>query len=423
VLAAIVVGAGPAGIAAARALLNAGVEDFVVLDKHKDFGGLWDTSNPGTAAYSGLTCVTSAPMTGYLDKPMTGTPMFPSRALVADYLRTSAEAAGLRGHLQAPAHVVSAEPRDGAWTVRLEDGSHLRSPSVLIAGGSEWHPRVPSSPPASAWQHAQSYQEPTAHAGRRVHVWGGGNSAAGIAADLQGHAAAVTLVLPAEGRWFLPKHTKGRPADLLPPPEADRQDGAALRLQTALRAEALDEVGPLEEYGLRTPRHLPLETPPILGVELLNDVLHGRVSVIYADELDDAAAPDLTICAVGYREDHSPITARLRARRSDCYLGMLHPHLEGLAFLGNVNSEVGGFWLLDMQASVWAAHVRTTLSGEPSPLRGRGPVDLTGGARVASRPERLPYVFWPRLLEELRRASAALGVVLPEPARPGIAAA
>ena len=46
----LVVGAGPSGLAAARALREAGVP-FDVVERHHDIGGLWDLENPGTPIY------------------------------------------------------------------------------------------------------------------------------------------------------------------------------------------------------------------------------------------------------------------------------------------------------------------------------------------------------------------------------------
>ena len=48
----VVIGAGFGGIGMAIALKQAGIDDFVVVDRAEDLGGTWrDNSYPGLAAY------------------------------------------------------------------------------------------------------------------------------------------------------------------------------------------------------------------------------------------------------------------------------------------------------------------------------------------------------------------------------------
>ncbi len=63
-----VVGGGIAGIAAVKALLQAGVDVFGV-ERADELGGLWRLA-PDTAAYEGLRLNTSRPRTEFADHPM-----------------------------------------------------------------------------------------------------------------------------------------------------------------------------------------------------------------------------------------------------------------------------------------------------------------------------------------------------------------
>src|SRR5688572_22792133 len=45
-----IIGAGPAGLAQARAFKQRGVE-FDVIERHRRLGGLWDIENPGSPMY------------------------------------------------------------------------------------------------------------------------------------------------------------------------------------------------------------------------------------------------------------------------------------------------------------------------------------------------------------------------------------
>ena len=61
----LIVGAGPGGLATARAFKLFGVP-YVHVERHRDVGGIWDEDNPGTPIYesahfiSSKTCSTAS---------------------------------------------------------------------------------------------------------------------------------------------------------------------------------------------------------------------------------------------------------------------------------------------------------------------------------------------------------------------------
>src|SRR6478735_5005814 len=71
-----IIGAGPSGLAAARALQKAGVE-FIGFEKHSDVGGLWDINNPHSTVYQSAHLISSKRMTEFAE--------FPMKDSVADY--------------------------------------------------------------------------------------------------------------------------------------------------------------------------------------------------------------------------------------------------------------------------------------------------------------------------------------------------
>ena len=82
-----VIGAGPAGLAQARAFRWAGVP-FDVLERHEDVGGIWDLQNPGTPMYTSCRFISSRRLSGFLDFPMPRDyPDYPTQAQVLAYLR------------------------------------------------------------------------------------------------------------------------------------------------------------------------------------------------------------------------------------------------------------------------------------------------------------------------------------------------
>ena len=66
-----VIGAGPAGLAAARALRRHGVE-YDQLERHSGVGGLWDIDNPGSAMYECAHFISSRTMSGFARLPDAG---------------------------------------------------------------------------------------------------------------------------------------------------------------------------------------------------------------------------------------------------------------------------------------------------------------------------------------------------------------
>lgn len=58
-----IVGAGPAGLAAAEALDRIGM-NFEVLERHSAIGGIWDIDNPGSPMYESAHFISSKTLSG-----------------------------------------------------------------------------------------------------------------------------------------------------------------------------------------------------------------------------------------------------------------------------------------------------------------------------------------------------------------------
>ncbi|MCX5182886.1 cyclic nucleotide-binding domain-containing thioredoxin-disulfide reductase [Streptomyces sp. NBC_00268] len=170
----VVVGAGPAGLAAAVYGASEGLET-VLLD----------------AVATGGQAATSARIENYL-----GFPFGLSGADLA--ARAAVQALKFGAYIASPCPVVALQTDRDAHVITLADGTHIRTRAVVLATGASYR-----ALPVDRWAeltgngiyYAATDLEAQSVAGRPVAVVGGANSAGQAALHLARHAAGVTLVL------------------------------------------------------------------------------------------------------------------------------------------------------------------------------------------------------------------------------------
>ena len=225
----LIVGAGPAGLAQARAFKRAGIA-FDMIERHRNPGGIWDIENPGTPMYRSARFISSKRRSAFLGFPMPADyPDYPDHGQVLAYLQRFAEAEGLTEDIAFETRAEWIEPaEDGLWSLRLDRGPRRLYRGVVCANGMTWSPQEPEIPDHfdGELRHAVSYRDATAFRGRRVLVVGGGNTGCDIACDLTRQAAATALSLR-RGYHVIPRHVLGVPADVF----GAALPGVPLRLQ------------------------------------------------------------------------------------------------------------------------------------------------------------------------------------------------
>lgn len=180
-----IIGAGFAGIGTAIRLLDAGIDDFVVLERAAEIGGTWrDNVYPGCASDipSHLYSLSFAPRADWSRK-------YPPQPEIWDYLLELVDRHGLRRHLWTDAEVVSCRFDEAAarWRLATADGRRLAARVVVSGIGALRDPKYPSLPGMDDF------------AGRQVHTarWDPGLDLAGKRVGVVGTGASAIQVIPA----------------------------------------------------------------------------------------------------------------------------------------------------------------------------------------------------------------------------------
>ncbi len=284
----LIVGAGPFGLAAARALKRKNIP-FDVVERHSRVGGIWDMDNPGSPMYETCHFITSKINGGYIDYPMPEDyPTYPSWRQVLTYIEDMAREFRLEEHIHFNTCVTNATPTDDSatptWLVETEHGPLGEYAGIIYAGGQQWDPYLPDiegmSDFAGRMIHSSAYAHPDEFVGHRVLIIGAGNSGVDIAVDAAEFGAKATLSTR-RPYYFLPKQIFGVPTpDLLvgkiPLPKLPNVPDNLNPLQVV--DLVLSTVGPLEAYGLETPGWPLGATQPIVSDLALHHFTHGTLS-------------------------------------------------------------------------------------------------------------------------------------------------
>ena len=275
-LAAIVVGAGPAGLACAAALKAVGM-DALVLEQAECVGVTWQRH------YDRLHLHTDRNHSGLPGFAMPKIyPRYPSREQVLAYFEDYA--AHFRIKPIFGSRVDTIEREDAGWRVAAGAATfHTRT--VVIATGMAGGPQLPLWAATGVMQdriiHSSAYRNPTFYAGKRVLVVGLGNSGGEIALDLA--EAGVEVALSVRGPvQVIPRDLLGLPIltwviafNRLPARLADAITSPILRLAC----------GSIERIGLvrasKGPRQMVEEDGrvPLIDIGTLAAIRSGAIKV------------------------------------------------------------------------------------------------------------------------------------------------
>jgi thioredoxin reductase len=365
-----VVGAGPAGLAALRALTAAGL-DATAFERGGRVGGVWTLEERHTAAYRSLHLITSRPRTEFAEHPMPdGTPDYPARDAVGRWLEDYVDRFGLGERIRLNTEVRETRRRpDGGWDVDGEPFDVL-----VVASGHNEVPSWPDPPYPGAdafggeQLHALDFGHGRDYEDQRVMVVGMGNSAMDIATDIS-HFAARTLLSVRHGSWVIPKRMLGKPADQVIRP------WVAVHVPWRLRqpiAETLLKltVGRPQDVGLPAPEGGLFQSHPTISDTIVSRIAHGRIAPKPAIEALEPGGVrfvdgsredvDAIVWCTGYRVEIPFLPADVvgpdpKALR--LYKRVLHLEHRDLFFIGLMQSTGSAFPILERQSQLLAEHL------------------------------------------------------------------
>lgn len=175
----LIIGAGFAGIGLAIKLRQAGIEDFLILEKADEVGGCWRENH-----YPGAACDVPSHLYSYSFEPNPHwSRKFAPQAEIFAYLRHCADKYGIRPFIRFGREVSEArfDAASGQWQVRDAEGEVYQAQALISATGQLSRPQYPHLPGLETFAgpafHSAHWRDDLDLRGKRVAVIGTGASA------------------------------------------------------------------------------------------------------------------------------------------------------------------------------------------------------------------------------------------------------
>ena len=380
---AVIVGAGPAGLAVAACLDRRGVP-YALLERSGAVGDSWRRH------YDRLHLHTHKRNSALPYRPWPASaPDYPSRDDVVAYLEAYAAALSWAPRLNEA--VERARFHEGRWRADTARGAYEAS-QLVVATGLNDVPNRPSWPGLETFPgavlHSSEYVNGERFRGRSVLVVGFGNSGGEVAVDLAEHGARPTLSVRGPVN-VVPKRLLGRPIEevamrleRLPPLLADAIGTAARRLR----------FGDVERHGLRFAAYSPTRQVaerariPLIDVGTVDLIRRGVVSVRPGAERVDGAEVafadarrgrfDAIVLATGYRAGFPAFLEP--AAGLDIELPLQLPSGDGLQFCGFTVTAGGTLARIAREAEAVAERIAGRTAGRNGRPEAQPPSSAVG---------------------------------------------
>lgn len=349
----LIVGAGPAGLAAAAWLTKLGLP-YQIWESSDQLAHRWRNH------YQRLHLHTVKEFSHLPFKPFPDHyPTFVSREQMVEYCENYACTFDIRPEFGKK--LVLIERENEAWRVTEESGEKVLVHNLIVATGLNSKPVMPDWPGLDDFKgeviHSRDYREPAPFKGKHCLVVGMGNTGAEIALDLAENEVetAVSVRSPLN---VVPRVAFGRPT---------QATALALRKLPYWLQDILGNlmkaitIGKLDRYGIKSTRISPLKQlrttgkTPLIDLGTVKMIKEGRIAILpdikalNSDTLSfvdgQTRAFDVIICATGYRSMIGSLLPELKSYL-DPYgnpkFNIGSGKWSGLYFLGFDNYRAGG---------------------------------------------------------------------------------
>jgi cation diffusion facilitator CzcD-associated flavoprotein CzcO len=202
----VILGTGFAGLGMAIKLLQAGIDNFVLLEKAGEIGGTWrDNTYPGCA------CDIPSHLYSFSFEKYSGwSRMFPTQPEIWDYLLRVVEKYRLRPHIRFNAEAIEArfDEDAGMWSVTTLDGRRFTARFLVSGMGGLSRPAFPDIPGIGRFKgpafHSAQWRHDVDLAGKVVAVIGTGASAIQFVPQIAPQVRQLHL-FQRTPPWILPK--------------------------------------------------------------------------------------------------------------------------------------------------------------------------------------------------------------------------
>jgi cation diffusion facilitator CzcD-associated flavoprotein CzcO len=203
----LIIGAGPGGLAMGHHLQQAGIEDFVLVERLDGVGGTWRINT-----YPGAECDVPSHLYSFSFRLNPGwSKSYAAQPEILEYFETFAGESGLIDHLRSGTEVVTVvwDEKRRRWTITAADGRSWSAQHVVSAVGTFNDPLPAELPGIGSFAgpviHSARWDHGVDLVGRRVAVVGTGASAIQIVpelAEVVDHLDVYQRTAP----WVLPRN-------------------------------------------------------------------------------------------------------------------------------------------------------------------------------------------------------------------------
>jgi len=376
-----IIGGGPLGIGMGKCFIQNNLP-FDIIEKEKDFGGLWAIDYSSGRVYQSTHLISSKKNTQFSDFPMPDDyPNYPNHKLVLAYFRKLASHFNLYDHTLFNTTVIHVEAMDDKhWKVKLEGGKELVYRGIIIATGRLNEP-IPLNYPGKftgTFLHASQYKNPDIFKNKKVLIIGAGNSGCDIAVDAVHYATNVVHSMR-RGYHYMPKYIYGKPTqDWLMEIGSRFNSYEELwkYVKSVFKMAGFDG----EDFGLLKPDHEIYAAHPIMNSNILYYIGHGDIivkpdiklfknnKVIFNDETEEEI--DLIINASGYRAVFPFLPEEYQIKDQHdlekLFMYSFHREYDNLLFIGYINTPSGLGNVANAAGQLFANYLKALLTESPA---------------------------------------------------------